>query len=41
MPAGMDAFRDGIAAFTRSTVSMMLAPGCRKMMMVTDFLPSM
>ena len=30
----------GIAAVTRSTVSMMLAPGCRKMMIKTDGVPS-
>ena len=29
--AGTDALSDGNAAFTRSTVWMMFAPGCRKM----------
>src|ERR1700690_578331 len=37
---GIEAFSAGMAALTRSTVSIMLAPGWRKMIMVTDFLPS-
>src|SRR5579871_506513 len=41
IPDAIEALRDGIAFLMRSTVSMMLAPGCRKMMMVTEGLPSM
>src|ERR1017187_768895 len=41
IPAGIEAFKEGTAALMRSTVSIMLAPGWRKMIMVTDFLPSM
>ena len=36
MPCGRIAFRNGSCARMRSTVSMMLAPGWRKMMTVTD-----
>ena len=39
MPSGMDAWINGSCARTRSTVSMMLAPGWRKMMTVTARLP--
>src|SRR5579862_9603433 len=37
--AGIAACKWGSAAFTWSTVSMMLAPGCRKMMISTDGVP--
>ena len=36
MSAGIDALNTGISAWTRSTVSMMFAFGCRKMMTATD-----
>ena len=39
MAEGMEAFSAGIAARMRSTVSMMLAPGWRKIMMRTEGLP--
>ena len=39
MPCGMDAWIDGNSARTRSTVSMMLAPGWRKIMMVIEGVP--
>ncbi len=38
MPSGMDAWINGSCARMRSTVLMMLAPGWRKMMTVTDAL---
>src|ERR1700679_2100932 len=41
MADGMVAFSDGTAALMRSTVSIMFAPGWRKMIMVTEGLPSM
>ena len=40
MPLGRMASRNGSCALMRSTVSMMLAPGWRKMMMKTARLPS-
>ena len=39
MPAGIEACSEGIAALIASTVVMMLAPGCRKMIKSTDGLP--
>jgi len=39
MPWGIEASIDGIACLMRSTVSMMLAPGWRKMITVTDGTP--
>jgi hypothetical protein len=39
MTGGIDASSCGMTARTRSTVSMMLAPGWRKMMMMTAGLP--
>src|SRR5580698_7420421 len=38
---GIVAFSDGMEALIRSTVSIMFAPGWRKMIMVTEGLPSM
>ena len=39
MPCGMDASIDGNSARTRSTVSIMFAPGWRKIMMVIEGVP--
>src|SRR6185312_182410 len=39
MPAGIIAFKVGSCAFTRSTVWMILAPGCRKRISTTDSFP--
>src|SRR5580692_3959211 len=39
IPYGMDALIDGSSAVIRSTVAMMLAPGCRKMISITARLP--
>ena len=39
MDAGIEAFNCGSVARIRSTVSMMLAPGCRKIMISTAGLP--
>src|SRR5271165_275416 len=39
IPFGMDALTDGSSAQSRSTVAMMLAPGCRKIISVTARLP--
>jgi hypothetical protein len=39
MPSGIDALMNGSCARIRFTVPMMLAPGCRKMMIVTARLP--
>jgi hypothetical protein len=40
MPCGMDASIDGNSALIRSLVSMMFAPGWRKMMTVIEGTPS-
>ena len=39
MAAGMEAFKEGMEARMRSTVSMILAPGCRKMINKIPGLP--
>ena len=36
----IEACNCGSASITRSTVSMILAPGCRKMMIMTEGVPS-
>ena len=41
IPAGSTASRNGNCALTRSTVWMMLAPGCRKTVSTTPLVPSM